>query len=80
MLEHSSRIGNQSLTCFLNEHGPTEDHSLTAFPVNVLWQVAGEMLPALLLRSLPALLQMKTKPLGSLRWQKRKSLNVGSTP
>lgn len=76
-------IGNQSPTFFLNEHGPTEDHSLTALPVNVLWQVAGEMLPSLPLWSVPALLQMKTKPLGhvgSLRWQKRKSLNVGSTP
>lgn len=40
-------IGNQSPTFFLNEHGPTEDHFLTALPVNVLWQVAGEMLPSL---------------------------------
>lgn len=32
-------IGNQSSTFFLNEHGPTEDHSLIAPPVNVLWLV-----------------------------------------
>lgn len=56
-------IGNQSLTFLLNGHGPTEDHSPAASLANVLWQVAGKTLPALLLRFVSAPLKMKTKPL-----------------
>ena len=37
----------KSILDFLNEHGLTEDRSLTAVPANVLWQVPEKILPAL---------------------------------
>lgn len=69
-------MGNQSSTFLLNEQGP----ALFPHCCPILCAVAGEMLPALPLWAIPALLQMKAKPLGSLRWQKNEMLSVGSTP